>query len=127
MIISGTVVVAPGGGFFTLANEILPNGSKQQAEFFNRLQKIALENTRLGIPLLETEEGTHGVMCSGKTIFPEGLGLGSTWNMELIRKIYATEAREARSVGIHQLFTLVVEPNRDPRLGRNQEGYSEDA
>jgi beta-glucosidase len=118
--------IGPGGGFFTLANEILPNGSKQQAEFFNRLQKIAIENTRLGIPLLETEEGTHGVMCSGKTIFPEGLGLGSTWDMELIRKIYATEAREARSVGIHQLFTLVVEPNRDPRLGRNQEGYSED-
>jgi beta-glucosidase len=121
-----TTDIGPGGGFFTLANEILPNGSKQQAEFFNKLQKIAIESTRLGIPLLETEEGTHGVMCSGKTIFPEGLGLGSTWNMELIRKIYATEAREARSVGIHQLFTLVVEPNRDPRLGRNQEGYSED-
>jgi beta-glucosidase len=118
--------IGPGGGFFTLANEILPNGSKQQAQFFNKLQKIAIESTRLGIPLLETEEGTHGVMCSGKTIFPEGLGLGSTWNMELIRRIYATEAREARSVGIHQLFTLVVEPNRDPRLGRNQEGYSED-
>jgi beta-glucosidase len=121
-----TTDIGPGGGFFTLANEILPNGSKQQAEFFNKLQKIAIESTRLGIPLLETEEGTHGVMCSGKTIFPEGLGLGSTWNMELIRKIYATEAREARSVGIHQLFTLVVEPNRDPRLGRNQEAYSED-
>jgi beta-glucosidase len=121
-----TTDIGPGGGFFTLANEILPNGSKQQADFFNKLQKIAIENTRLGIPLLETEEGTHGVMCSGKTIFPEGLGLGSTWNLDLIRKIYATEAREARSVGIHQLFTLVVEPNRDPRLGRNQEGYSED-
>jgi len=121
-----TTEIGPGGGFFTLANEILPNGSKQQAEFFNKLQKVAIESTRLGIPLLETEEGTHGVMCSGKTIFPEGLGLGSTWNMDLIRKIYATEAREARSVGIHQLFTLVVEPNRDPRLGRNQEGYSED-
>jgi beta-glucosidase len=121
-----TTEIGPGGGFFTLSNEILPNGSRQQAEFLNKLQKIAIEQTRLGIPLLETEEGTHGVMCSGKTIHPEGPGLGSTWNMDLIRRIYASEALEARSVGIHELFTLVVEPNRDPRLGRNQEGYSED-
>ncbi len=118
--------IGPGGGFFTLANTILHKGPRQQAEYFNELQKIALEKTRLKIPLLQTEEGTHGLMCSGGTIFPEGLALGSTWNLELLEKIYATAAREARSVGIHQLFTLVVEPNRDPRLGRNQEGFSED-
>jgi beta-glucosidase len=118
--------IGPGGGFFTLANTILLEGPAQQAKFFNQLQRIAVEKTRLGIPLLETEEGTHGLMCSGGTIFPEGLALGSTWNPELIRRIYAAAAKEARSVGIHQLFTLVVEPNRDPRLGRNQEGYSED-
>src|SRR5215472_9115344 len=43
-----TTDIGPGGGFFTLANEILPNGSKQQAEFFNKLQKIAIESPRLG-------------------------------------------------------------------------------
>ncbi|MEO7144756.1 MAG: glycoside hydrolase family 3 N-terminal domain-containing protein, partial [Bryobacteraceae bacterium] len=118
--------IGPGGGFFTLANNVLPEGNRQQAEFFNELQKIAIEKTRLGIPLLQSEEGTHGVMNSGKTVFPEGLALGSTWNMDLVRRIYATEAAEARAVGIHQLYTLVVEPNRDPRLGRNEEGYSED-
>jgi beta-glucosidase len=118
--------IGPGGGFFTLADNILPEGSLQQAQYFNELQKIAIENTRLGIPLLQTEEGTHGVMCSGKTVFPEGLAIGSTWNLRLVRQIYATAAREARAVGIHQLYTLVVEPNRDPRLGRNEEGYSED-
>jgi beta-glucosidase len=123
---SYTDEVGPGGGFFTLANTILQEGNRQQAEYFNELQKIAIEKTRLGIPLLQTEEGTHGVMCSGKTVFPEGLALGSTWNMDLLRRIYAMEGAEARAVGIHQLFTLVVEPNRDPRLGRNQEGYSED-
>jgi beta-glucosidase len=123
----GTVPgVGPGGGFFTLADNALPEGSRQQAEFFNELQKIATEETRLKIPLLQSEEGTHGVMCSGKTIFPEGLALGSTWNMDLVREVYAAEAAEARPVGIHQLYTLVIEPNRDPRLGRNQEGYSED-
>ena len=118
--------LGPGGGFFTLPNTILFEGPRQQAEFLNELQKIAIEKTRLHIPLLMTEEGTHGLMCSGSTIFPEGLAIGSTWNMDLVEDIYATAAREARAIGIHQLFTLVIEPNRDPRLGRNEEGYSED-
>ena len=46
--------------------------------------------------------------------------------MDLIQRIYATAAAEARAVGIHELCTLVVEPNRDPRMGRNEEGFSED-
>jgi beta-glucosidase len=118
--------IGPGGGFFTLPNNILFEGPDQQARYLNELQSIALGKTRLKIPLLQTEEGTHGLMCSGATIFPEGLALGSTWNLELIGKVYETAAREARAIGIHQLFTLVIEPNRDPRLGRNQEGYGED-
>jgi beta-glucosidase len=73
-----------------------------------------------------TEEGTHGLMCSGATIFPEGPALGSTWNLSLLAKVYAAVAAEARAIGMHQIFTLVVEPMRDPRLGRNQEAYSED-
>ncbi|MDD4109392.1 MAG: glycoside hydrolase family 3 C-terminal domain-containing protein, partial [Prolixibacteraceae bacterium] len=118
--------IGPGGGFFTLPNNVLFEGPRQQAEFHNELQRIAVNDTRLGIPLLITEEGTHGLMCSGGTIFPEGLAIGSTWNMDLVRNIYSAAAREARAIGVHQLFTLVVEPNRDPRLGRNEEGYSED-
>jgi beta-glucosidase len=118
--------VGPGGGFFTLANTILLEGSVQQAKFFNELQQLAMTQTRLGIPLLQTEEGTHGLMCSLGTIFPEGPGLGSMWNLDLVRALYAAAAKEARAVGIHQLCTLVVEPIRDPRLGRNQEAYSED-
>lgn len=116
----------PGGGFFTLPNTILQEGPRQQAEFLNGLQGIALKKTRLGIPLLLTEEGTHGLMCSGGTIFPEGPALGSAWNPDLISRIYAAVAEEARMIGIHQIFTLVVEPIRDPRLGRNEEAYSED-
>ena len=118
--------LGPGGGFFTLPNTILHEGPRQQAEFLNELQTLAREKTRLGIPLLQTEEGTHGLMCSGATIFPEGPALGSTWNLDLVGEVYAATAREARAIGIHQIFTLVVEPIRDPRLGRNQEGYSED-
>jgi beta-glucosidase len=65
-------------------------------------------------------------MCSGGTIFPEGPALGSAWNPDLISRIYAAVAEEARTIGIHQVFTLVVEPIRDPRLGRNEEAFSED-
>lgn len=118
--------LGPGGGFFTLPNTILHNGAEQQVTFINDLQKIALQKTRLGIPLLMTEEGTHGLMCSGGTIFPEGPALGSTWNLDFISRIYSAAAAEARAIGIHQIFTLVVEPIREPRLGRNQEAYSED-
>ena len=119
--------IGPGGGFFDIANEILGSETPgQQADYFNELQRIAVGKTRLGIPLLQIEEGCHGLMCANGTVFPEGLAIGSTFDMDLVRKIYGTAAREARSTGIHLLCTLVIEPNRDPRMGRGEEGYSED-
>src|SRR5215831_20700014 len=57
--------IGPGSGFFTLADTILHEGVQQQVEYFNALQKIAVEQTRLKIPLLQDEEGTHGAMLSG--------------------------------------------------------------
>ncbi|HEV2349598.1 MAG TPA: glycoside hydrolase family 3 C-terminal domain-containing protein [Terriglobia bacterium] len=121
-----TQEIGPGCGFFTLANEILHEGARQQAEFFNQLQRIALTQTRLKIPLLEDEEGTHGGMFPGATIFPEGLAIGSTFDMDLVKTIYAAAAQESRGVGIHVLSTLVLELDRDPRMGRNEEAYTED-
>jgi beta-glucosidase len=121
-----TQEIGPGCGFFTLADTILHEGPRQQAEFFNELQRIALTQTRLKIPLLEDEEGTHGAMYSGATVFPEGLAIGSTFDMDLVKAIYAVAAREARAVGIHVLSTLVLELDRDPRMGRNEEAYTED-
>jgi beta-glucosidase len=118
--------IGPGCGFFTLANTILHKGTDQQVEYFNQLQKIALTQTRLKIPLLEDEEGTHGAMFSGATVFPEGLGIGSTFDMPLVQAIYAAAAEEARAVGIQMLSTLVLELDRDPRMGRNEEAYTED-
>ena len=118
--------IGPGGGFFTLSNEISREGTRQQAQVFNELQQLAIAKTRLKIPLMQVEEGTHGYMAPGATIFPEGLGLGATWNTDLIEDVYSAAAKEARATGVHQLFTLVIEPNRDPRHGRNQQTYSED-
>jgi len=79
-----TEEIGPGGGFFTAANEVMREGPRDQALFYNELQRIATEKTRLKIPLLQTEEGTHGVMCSGHTVFPEGPGIGSTWDPDLV-------------------------------------------
>ncbi|TAM80948.1 MAG: beta-glucosidase [Acidobacteria bacterium] len=118
--------IGPGCGFFTLADTILHEGVRQQVEYFNGLQKIALTETRLKIPVLEDEEGTHGGMFSGATVFPEGLAIGSTFDMPLVKSIYAASAQESRAVGIHILSTLVLELDRDPRMGRNEEAYTED-
>jgi beta-glucosidase len=121
-----TQEIGPACGFFTLADEILREGARQQAEYFNELQKIALTQTRLKIPVMEDEEGTHGAMFPGGTVFPEGLAVGSSFDMDLVKAIYAAAAAEARAVGIHMLSTLVMEVDRDPRMGRNEEAYTED-
>jgi beta-glucosidase len=121
-----TQEIGPACGFFTLANEILHQGALQQAEYFNELQKIALTQTRLKIPVMEDEEGTHGAMFPGGTVFPEGLAVGSSFDLDLVKAIYAAAAAEARAVGIHMLSTLVMEVDRDPRMGRNEEAYTED-
>src|SRR5438094_5877091 len=118
--------IGPGSGFFTLADTILHEGTTQQVQYFNALQKIAVTETRLKIPILEDEDGTHGAMSPGATVFPEGLAIGSTFDMPLVRSIYAASAQEARAVGIHVLSTLVLELDRDPRMGRNEEAYTED-
>ena len=123
---SYTREIGPACGFFTLANEILRQGPRQQADYFNELQKIALTQTRLKIPLMQDEEGTHGAMFPGGTVFPEGLSVGSSFDLDLVTAIYAAAASKARSVGIHMLSTLVMEVNRDPRMGRNEEAYTED-
>ena len=118
--------IGPGAGFFTLADTLKLNNLPRQVSYFNELQKIATTETRLKIPLLQDEEGTHGAMFPGATVFPEGLSIGSTFDMPLVQAIYAAAAQEARSTGIHVLSTLVLETDRDPRMGRNMEGYTED-
>src|ERR1700761_3290020 len=86
--------IGPGAGFFTLADTIHLNNLQQQVDFFNELQKIATTQTRLKIPLLQDEEGTHGAMFAGATVFPEGLAVGSPFDLPLVRSIYAAAAQE---------------------------------
>ena len=88
----------------------------------NRLQKLAVEETRLGIPLLFGFDVIHGL----RTIFPVPLGLAASWDVDLAEQVQAVAAREARSVGIHWAFAPMVDIARDPRWGRIVEGAGED-
>jgi beta-glucosidase len=117
--------IGPVCGFFGLAQESMHDGAREQAESFNALQKLALAQ-RLKIPLMNDEEGTHGAEFPGATVFPEGLAVGSSFDLDLVKAIYSAAAAEARGVGVHMLSTLVMETLRDPRMGRNEEAYTED-
>ncbi|NND32205.1 MAG: glycosyl hydrolase [Saprospiraceae bacterium] len=90
---------------------------------YNRsLQKVAIEESRLGIPLLFGYDVIHGY----KTIFPIPLGEAATWDLELIERAARIAAEEATAGGLHWTFAPMVDIARDPRWGRIAEGAGED-
>ena len=88
----------------------------------NRLQRMAVEETRLGIPLLVARDVIHGY----RTIYPIPLGQGATWNPDLIEHAAQLTAQEAASDGIRWAFSPMVDVAHDPRWGRVAEGYGEE-
>ena len=92
------------------------------AKEVNRLQRMAVEETRLGIPLVAARDVIHGY----KTIFPIPLGQAATWNPELIEQAAQATALEAYQDGIRWAFSPMVDVAHDPRWGRVAEGYGED-
>lgn len=88
----------------------------------NALQRVAVDESRLGIPLVIGRDVIHGY----RTIFPIPLGQAASWNPELAEELSAVAAREARAIGIHWTFAPMVDVARDPRWGRIAEGYGED-
>ena len=88
----------------------------------NKLQKIAVEESRARVPLIFGRDVIHGF----RTIFPIPLGQAASWNPELVEQASAIAAREARSVGIHWTFAPMVDIARDPRWGRIAESLGED-
>lgn len=92
----------------------------------NMLQRYAIENSRLGIPLLLAEEAAHGHMAIGTTVFPTSIGLSSTWNPELIQKMSVAIAQEVKLQGGHIAYGPVLDLLRDPRWSRTEECFGED-
>lgn len=98
----------------------------EMANLANALQKFFVEKTRLGIPVIFHEECLHGLAGKDATSYPQPIGLASTFNPELVEKIYTAIASDTRSRGVHQALTPVVDVARDPRWGRVEETFGED-
>ena len=93
-----------------------------ELELRNKLQRIAVEESRLGIPLIFGYDVIHG----HRTIFPVPLAEASTWNLDLMEQTAAVAAKEAHAVGIDWTFAPMIDIARDPRWGRTVEGAGED-
>lgn len=100
--------------------------ARGMAELTNAIQRFFLENSRLGIPVIFHEECLHGQAAVDGTSFPQPIALAASFHPELIERVYAATAREARARGAHQALTPVVDVARDPRWGRVEETYGED-
>ena len=92
------------------------------AKVTNEIQKIAVEESRLGIPLIFGNDVIHGY----RTIFPIPLAEAATWDPELVERAASVAAREASAAGTHWTFAPMVDIARDPRWGRIAEGAGED-
>ena len=88
----------------------------------NELQRIAVEESRLGIPLLIGRDVIHGF----RTVFPIPLGQAASWNPALVREGARVAAREAASAGVNWTFAPMLDIARDPRWGRVAESLGED-
>jgi beta-glucosidase len=99
---------------------------RRGAAYANAVQKWLKENTRLGVPAMLHEEILHGVMAVGGTNFPTPISLASSWDPELITKIFTAAALETRVRGSHHVLGPNLDLARDPRWGRTEETYGED-
>ena len=99
------------GRIGSMLNEMVPEASIE-------IQRIAREESRLGIPLIMARDVIHGF----RTIFPIPLGQAATWDPELARKNAAVAAEEAAAAGFHWTFAPMMDITRDPRWGRIAEG-----
>lgn len=92
------------------------------AKIANEIQRLAIEKSRLGIPLLIGRDVIHGY----KTVFPIPLGIAATWNPEIAKEAMAIAAKEASSTGINWTFAPMMDVTWDPRWGRIAESCGED-
>ncbi len=120
--------------------ELVPHGTGQitriggastleplaSAKAANSMQRFLVESTRLGIPAIVHEECCAGYMALGGTVFPQIIGLASTFQPELAEKMTSVIRSQMRAVGAHQGLAPVLDVARDPRWGRCEETFGED-
>jgi beta-glucosidase-like glycosyl hydrolase len=97
-------------------------GYLMDAASFNRLQRIAMEQSRLKIPLMMAIDVLHGY----RTIFPVPIGMAAMWDPKSYEEAQSIAAREARASGVTVAYSPMLDISRDPRWGRMVEGAGED-
>jgi len=98
----------------------------KHARAINKTQQFFIEDTRLGIPVDFTNEGIRGLCHTRATSFPAQIGVGSTWNDDLVNTIGHITGREAKALGYSNIYSPILDLSRDPRWGRTVETYGED-
>jgi beta-glucosidase len=97
----------------------------KHASAINTIQKWFVEETRMGIPVDFTNEGIHGLNHDRATPLPAPIGIGSTWDKQLVRRAGQTVGREAKALGYTNVYAPILDPARDQRWGRVVECYGE--
>ncbi len=98
----------------------------ESAVFMNAIQQVAIERTRLGIPVIVHEESTGGFCHRDATVFPQGIGLAATWDPVLVKQVAEVIRTQMLAVGARHALAPVLDVARDPRWGRVEETYGED-
>ena len=98
----------------------------QSVKTANEIQRVAVTETRLGIPVIINDDALHGCGGKGSTSYPQSIALSCTWDLDLISKIGNAIGQETYSRGIRQALDPVLDLARDPRHGRMEETYGED-
>lgn len=99
---------------------------QEAAKTYNAIQKFLKEQTRLGIPAIDHEECCAGLMTPGSSIFPQMIGLASTFQPGLAAQMTAAIRRQMLAIGARQGLAPVLDVSRDPRWGRVEETFGED-
>jgi len=105
---------------------VIHNWYPLNKSYFNDLQQLNLDKSRLKIPFLNTGECLHGVGSFKQSIFPQPLGMSSSWDTGLIHRVGRAIGTKARSIGVSACFSPVLDICQDPRWGRCQEDWGED-
>jgi beta-glucosidase len=114
------------GGAAGDSGQLVNRNALETATYVNAAQKWAIEQTRLGIPLLMHEEALHGYAAVDATSFPQAIGLASSFDPALVTEVFSVAAREMRARGANLALAPVVDVAREPRWGRIEETYGED-
>ena len=113
-------------GWGSGSKSVYANDIEKHVWAMNEVQRFFIEETRLGIPVDFTNEGLRGVAAPVATSFPSELGLGHTWDRELVREVGRITAREARALGYTNIYAPTLDVARDQRWGRVEDVFGED-